>query len=344
MRKPPPFSACPDERGSAGLSEKTHRGREKRIIPLEQRAHLYTLAGVCALPRAYLRTGNFPRAPIWRLCRNKGLHPLRRLRGYPCTPTKTVHPPLASVPFSAGFGYPIREVIPIAIYHCNIGIVSRGKGKSAVAAAAYRSGEKITNEWDGMTHDYTRKRGVVHTEILLPPHAPPSFSDRSTLWNSVELYEKAGNAQLAREIDAALPIELSREEQIRLVREYCSSQFVSRGMCVDFAIHDTDSGNPHCQIMLTMRPLDERGAWAAKSKKEYDLDENGERIRLPAADTRHTKLTSQAGTTRATRFYGARHGRIFQTPTLNAPDTRSVSTTAATPSAALTSCPPSTWA
>ena len=142
-------------------------------------------------------------------------------------------------------------MIPIAIYHCNIGIVSRGKGKSAVAAAAYRSGEKITNEWDGMTHDYTRKRGVVHTEILLPPHAPPSFSDRSTLWNSVELYEKAGNAQLAREIDAALPIELSREEQIRLVREYCSSQFVSRGMCVDFAIHDTDSGNPHCHIMLS---------------------------------------------------------------------------------------------
>ena len=181
-----------------------------------------------------------------------------------------------------GFYYPIREVIPIAIYHCNIGIVSRGKGKSAVAAAAYRSGEKITNEWDGMTHDYTRKRGVVHTEILLPPHAPPSFSDRATLWNSVELYEKAGNAQLAREIDAALPIELSREEQIRLVREYCSSQFVSRGMCVDFAIHDTDSGNPHCHIMLTMRPLDERGAWAAKSKKEYDIDENGERIRLPS--------------------------------------------------------------
>ena len=181
-----------------------------------------------------------------------------------------------------GFYYPIREVIPIAIYHWNIGIVSRGKGKSAVSAAAYRSGEKLTNEWDGMTHDYTRKGGVVHTEIMLPPHAPPSFSDRSTLWNSVELYEKAGNAQLAREIDAALPIELSREEQIRLVREYCSSQFVSRGMCVDFAIHDTDSGNPHCHIMLTMRPLDGRGAWAAKSKKEYDLDENGERIRLPS--------------------------------------------------------------
>ena len=189
----------------------------------------------------------------------------------------------------AGFHF-IREVIPIAIYHCNISIVSRGKGKSAVAAAAYRSGEKLTNEWDGMTHDYTRKGGVVHTEIMLPPHAPPSFSDRSTLWNSVELYEKAGNAQLAREIDAALPIELSREEQIRLVREYCSSQFVSRGMCVDFAIHDTNSGNPHCHIMLTMRPLDGRGAWAAKSKKEYDLDENGERIRLPSGRYKTHKI------------------------------------------------------
>ena len=248
---------------------------------MEQRAHLYTLAGVCALPRALSPHRELsPRSDMAALPQ-QGAAPLAPLRGYPCTPTKTVHP-LARLYYFCGFYYPIREVIPIAIYHCNISIVSRGKGKSAVAAAAYRSGEKITNEWDGMTHDYTRKRGVVHTEILLPPHAPPSFSDRATLWNSVELYEKAGNAQLAREIDAALPIELSREEQIRLVREYCSSQFVSRGMCVDFAIHDTDSGNPHCHIMLTMRPLDERGAWAAKSKKEYDIDENGERIRLPS--------------------------------------------------------------
>ena len=258
-------------------------------IPLEQRAHLYTLTGVCALPRAYLRTGRFPRAPIWRLCRNKGLHPLRRFAAIPAHPQKQYTRRWRLYHF-CGFYYPIREVIPIAIYHWNIGIVSRGKGKSAVAAAAYRSGEKLTNEWDGMTHDYTRKGGVVHTEIMLPPHAPPSFSDRSTLWNSVELYEKAGNAQLAREIDAALPIELSREEQIRLVREYCSSQFVSRGMCVDFAIHDTDSGNPHCHIMLTMRPLDGRGAWAAKSKKEYDLDENGERIRLPSGRYKTHKI------------------------------------------------------
>ena len=166
--------------------------------------------------------------------------------------------------------------------HFDVKIIQRSKRQSAVASAAYQSGERLFSEYDQKQKYYSHKSEIVHTEIMLPPHAPPSFSDRSTLWNSVELYEKAGNAQLAREIDAALPIELSREEQIRLVREYCSSQFVSRGMCVDYAIHDTDSGNPHCHIMLTMRPLNERGAWAAKSKKEYDLDENGERIRLPS--------------------------------------------------------------
>ena len=135
----PELIAMPDEDAKAFLrlaltSEPAQEFLKKRakgergVIPLEQRAHLYTLAGVCALPRAYLRTGNFHRAPIWRLCRNKGLPPLRRLRGYPCTPTKTVHPPRRLYYF-CGFYYSIREVIPIAIYHCNIGIVSRGKGK-----------------------------------------------------------------------------------------------------------------------------------------------------------------------------------------------------------------------
>ena len=246
---------------------------------MEQRVHLYTLAGVCALPRALSPHRELsPHSDMAALPRTgDATLPLRQLALSPllCTCGKRT-PCVASYSLSTSLVIALTEVIPIAIYHCNISIVSRGKGKSAVAAAAYRSGEKLTNEWDGMTHDYTRKGGVVHTEIMLPPHAPPSFADRSTLWNSVELYEKAGNAQLAREIDAALPIELSREEQIRLVREYCSSQFVSKGMCVDFAIHDTNKGNPHCHIMLTMRPLDERGAWAAKSKKEYDLDENGE--------------------------------------------------------------------
>ena len=178
----------------------------------------------------------------------------------------------------------------IAIYHCSIKIVSRGKGKSAVAAAAYRSGEKLTNEWDGLIHDYTKKGGVVHSEILLPAHAPPTFSDRSTLWNSVELSEKSNNAQLAREVEIALPVELSREEQTRLVREYCSSQFVSKGMIADFNLHDTGGGNPHAHILLTMRPLDEKGAWLPKSKKEYVLDENGEKIRLPSGRYKTRKV------------------------------------------------------
>lgn len=168
----------------------------------------------------------------------------------------------------------------MAIYHCSIKIISRGKGKSAVAAAAYRSGETLTNQYDGITHDFTRKGGIVHTEILLPPHAPPEFTDRSTLWNSVEKIEKARNSQLARELEIALPAELDREQQIQLVREYVKDNFVSAGMCADVAIHDKADGNPHAHIMLTMRPLEQSGEWGAKSKKEYILDKDGQRIQL----------------------------------------------------------------
>ncbi len=228
----------------------------------------------------------------WGRCREQGkLHfPCDGLRRLPfCTLAArerlaAASPSLPSSPNERNGGD------TIAIYHCSIKIVSRGKGKSAVAAAAYRSGEKLTNEWDGLTHDYTKKGGVVHSEILLPAHAPPAFSDRSTLWNSVELSEKSNNAQLAREVEIALPVELSREEQTRLVREYCSSQFVSKGMIADFNLHDTGSGNPHAHILLTMRPLDEKGAWLPKSKKEYVLDENGEKIRLPSGRYKTRKV------------------------------------------------------
>ena len=106
----------------------------------------------------------------------------------------------------------------------------------------------------------------------------------------MEQIEKACNSQLARELEVALPIELSREEQVRIVRAYCSSQFVSRGMCADFNIHDTGSGNPHAHILLTMRPIDEKGAWLPKSKKEYVLDENGEKIRLPSGRYKTRKV------------------------------------------------------
>lgn len=180
----------------------------------------------------------------------------------------------------------------MAIYHLSIKIVSRGKGKSAVAASAYRSGEKIKNEYDGVVHDFTRKGGIVHTEILLPQNAPQEFLDRGTLWNSVEKIEKSKNSQLAREIEIALPKELDREKQIELVREYVKENFVKIGMCADIALHDKDDGNPHAHILLTMRPLNEDKTWGAKSKKEYILDENGEKVKLKNGKYKTRKINT----------------------------------------------------
>ena len=180
----------------------------------------------------------------------------------------------------------------MAIYHLCIKIISRGKGKSAVAASAYRSGEKIKNEYDGIVHDFTRKGGIAHTEILLPQNAPQEFSDRGTLWNSVEKIEKSKNSQLAREIEIALPKELDREKQIELVREYVKENFVDVGMCADIALHDRNDGNPHAHILLTMRPLNEDTTWGAKSKKEYILDENGEKVKLKNGNYKTRKINT----------------------------------------------------
>ena len=183
-----------------------------------------------------------------------------------------------------------RRFLTMAIYHLCIKIISRGKGKSAVAASAYRSGEKIKNEYDGIVHDFTRKGGIAHTEILLPQNAPQEFSDRGTLWNSVEKIEKSKNSQLAREIEIALPKELNREKQIELVREYVKENFVKVGMCADIALHDKNDGNPHAHILLTMRPLNEDKTWGAKSKKEYILDEKGEKVKLKNGNYKTRKI------------------------------------------------------
>lgn len=180
----------------------------------------------------------------------------------------------------------------MAIYHLSIKIISRGKGKSAVAASAYRSGEKIKNEYDGIVHDFTRKGGIAHTEILLPQNAPEEFVNRSVLWNSVEKIEKSKNSQLAREIEIALPKELSREKQINLVREYVKENFVNVGMCADIALHDKNDGNPHCHILLTMRPFNEDKTWGTKSKKEYILDENGEKVKLKNGNYKTRKINT----------------------------------------------------
>lgn len=166
-------------------------------------------------------------------------------------------------------------------FHFNISMISRGKSKSAVASAAYISCEKLTNEWDGVTHDYHNKNGLLHSQIYLPENIPKEFQDRSFLWNSVELNEKASNAQLARNFIIALPKELSFEENKNLITDFIQKNFVSKGMIADLAIHqgnDEGNGNIHAHIMTTVRPLNQDGTWGAKSKKEYLLDEQGNKI------------------------------------------------------------------
>jgi Ti-type conjugative transfer relaxase TraA len=159
----------------------------------------------------------------------------------------------------------------MAIYHLTAKVVSRAKGQSAVASAAYRAGESLHDERYGMTHDYTRKEGVEHSEILLPQGAPKSLADRETLWNQIEANEKRKDSQLARELEIGLPVELTHGENVELVRDYVKTHFVSKGMIADFSIHEDDPNNPHAHILLTMREVTPEGfgqkvrSWNAKA-------------------------------------------------------------------------------
>ena len=168
--------------------------------------------------------------------------------------------------------------------HNEITIVQRSQRQSAVAAAAYQSGEKLFCEYDQQVKHYPEKSGIVHNEILLPPNAPPEYADRNTLWNAAEEVEKQWNSQLARRWVLTIPREIPPDQYAVLVREFCQQQFVSKGMIVDFAIHDPHppGHNPHAHVLLTMRAIDEHGKWLPKSRKVYDLDESGERIKLPS--------------------------------------------------------------
>ena len=168
--------------------------------------------------------------------------------------------------------------------HNEISIVQRSQQQSAVAAAAYQSGEKLFCGYDQEVKHYPEKRGIVHNEILLPANAPRSYADRNTLWNAAEAVEKQWNSQLARRWVLTIPREIPPDQYAVLVREFCEQQFVSKGMIVDFAIHDPypPGHNPHAHVLLTMRAMDEHGKWLPKSRKVYDLDENGERIKLPS--------------------------------------------------------------
>ena len=174
----------------------------------------------------------------------------------------------------------------MAIYHLEAKVVSRGAGRSAVAASAYLSCSRLYNDYDGIQHDYTKKQGLVWQQVFLPEYAPQEWQDREKLWNAVEEVETAKDSRLAREFVVALPIELSREKHIKLLQEFIQEQFVADGMCADAAIHDTDGHNPHAHILLTVRPLDERGKWQYKTEKEYLCMKNGEERGFTAAEFR----------------------------------------------------------
>ena len=177
----------------------------------------------------------------------------------------------------------------MAIYHCSIKIGSKGKGQSAVAAAAYRSDSVLTDEQTGTVIDYSKKRGIVYSEIMLCKNAPSEYNDRQVLWNEVHKIEKASNAQVYREIEVSLPAELSLEQHKEIIREYVRINFVDRGMCADWSIHDKNDGNPHCHILLTVRGIGSEGEWLPKSRKVYELDEYGNRIKLKSGNYKSHK-------------------------------------------------------
>lgn len=170
----------------------------------------------------------------------------------------------------------------MALFHLNVTQIKRSKGQSAIAAAAYRAGEKLYSEYYGETSDYTNKHGVILSDILLPDHAPREYADRQTLWNAVEKAERGKNAQLAYSFDIALQNEFSMDENIALARQFLLEHFVSRGMVVDFAIHvpDKEDGgiqNPHFHVLAPIRPIEQNGKWGMKQRRVYELDEEGNR-------------------------------------------------------------------
>ena len=166
----------------------------------------------------------------------------------------------------------------MAIYHLEAKVVSRGTGRSAVAASAYLSCTNILNDYDGVRHDYTRKKGLVWREVFLPEFTPTEWKDRGALWNAVEENEKTRDSRLAREFVPALPIELTPVQWQDLLTDFIQNSFVADGMCADVAIHDPHppGHNPHAHIMLTVRPLDEQGNWQYKAEKEYLCVKDGE--------------------------------------------------------------------
>ena len=181
----------------------------------------------------------------------------------------------------------------MAAYRCSVQVVSRGAGRSAVAAAAYRAGVTLRDDRQGIIHDYTRKQDVAHSEILLAAGSPAAFADRETLWNAVEAGERRKDAQLAREVEVMLPRELTHSQNLELVRGYVAEQFVASGMVADVSFHNghraSDGGEqPHAHIMLTMREMTADGF--GKKAREWNGAEQLETWRTAWADHANRSL------------------------------------------------------
>lgn len=165
-------------------------------------------------------------------------------------------------------------VTDMAIFHMSFSNISAGKGRSAIASAAYRSGKKLFDQKEGRSYFYARSV-MPESFILTPKNAPEWASDRERLWNEVERKDRRANSRYAKEFNVALPVELSEDEQKELLTKYVQENFVDEGMVADVAIHRDHPDNPHAHVMLTNRPFNPDGTWGLKSKRENILDENG---------------------------------------------------------------------
>ena len=207
--------------------------------------------------------------------------------------------------------------------HNEITIVQRSQRQSAVAAAAYQSGEKLFCEYDQQVKHYPEKRGIVHNEILLPANAPQKYADRNTLWNAAEAVEKQWNSQLARRWVLTIPREIPPDQYAVLVREFCEQQFVSKGMIADFAIHDPHppGHNPHAHVLLTMRAMDEHGKWLPKSRKtnEDTREVQTETLTIKATPLSSGLVKAKTGNTTDTTVYNDWYKAVYM-PTVTEAD------------------------
>src|SRR5579872_2605930 len=186
----------------------------------------------------------------------------------------------------------VDDPVAMAIYHLHVKVIGRKSGSSAVASTAYRAGSRLRDERLDRSHDFSGKRGVVHSEVMLPENAPQAWRDRERLWNDVEAFEVRKDAQLAREVEFAIPREMSEAQGIELARDFVRGEFVNRGMIADLNVHwdmaEDGMPKPHAHVMLTMRAVDENGF--GQKVRDWNRTEMVERWRERWAELANERL------------------------------------------------------